>query len=188
MPLRQTKHKPQRNLPKMWLMTDPRLGDQLLKSIQGLPAGSGVIFRHYNLEADERRRLFRTIARICRKRGHCLLLAGSEREAIRWKADGVHNRTGRTISRRLLHSAPVHNLREMRVSMRLNADLIILSPIFTTSSHPGERALGLYRFAHLASTARNSVVIALGGMNKRIAQNFDRRRIHGWAAIDAFKL
>ena len=172
-------------LPKIWLMTDERLGDDLLPAIQRLPARSGVIFRHYHLDAAARKFLFGQVMHMCRRRGHVLLLAGDERTAIRWHADGFHQRSRR--ASRLLHSAPVHDAREIAGVKAASPDLLFLSPIFATNSHPGARPLGPLAFNRLAKLASPSHIIALGGMNRRNAQILSPRLIHGWASIDAFK-
>jgi thiamine-phosphate pyrophosphorylase len=172
------------DIPKIWLMTDPRLGAGLLAAIQRLPFGSGVVFRHYQLDDDQRRRLFSKVQRICRRRGHMLLLAGGEKQAMRWHADGFH---GRSAGRRTTHSAPVHNVREIAEAKRVGATLMLLSPLYPTSSHPGARPLGLTRFNQLARLAHPAKVIALGGMTRNRAHSLDARTVHGWAAIDAFK-
>ncbi|RYD48780.1 MAG: thiamine phosphate synthase, partial [Sphingomonadales bacterium] len=36
-------------IPKLWLMTDERMGDDLWDALKRLPRGSGVIFRHYGV-------------------------------------------------------------------------------------------------------------------------------------------
>ena len=172
-------------LPKIWLMTDERLGDDLLPAIQRLPAQSGVIFRHYHLDAAARKFLFGQVMRMCRRRGHVLLLAGDERTAMRWHADGFHQRSQR--ASRLLHSAPVHDAREIAGIKAARPDLLFLSPVYATNSHPGARPLGPLSFNRLAKLASSSGIIALGGMNRRNAQMLLPRLIHGWAAIDAFK-
>ena len=172
-------------LPKIWLMTDARLGGDLLPAIQRLPARSGVIFRHYHLDAAAQKFLFGQVMRICRRRGHVLLLAGDERTAIRWRADGFHQRSQR--ASRLLHSAPVHNVREIAGMKAASPDLVFLSPIFATNSHPGARPLGPLAFNRLATLVSSGRIIALGGMNRRNAPMLSPRLVHGWAAIDAFK-
>ena len=172
-------------LPKIWLMTDERLGDDLLRAIQRLPARSGVIFRHYHMDAAARKFLFGQVMRMCRRRGHVLLLAGDERTAMRWHADGFHQRSQR--ASRLLHSAPVHDAREIAGIKAARPDLLFLSPVYATNSHPGARPLGPLSFNRLAKLASSSGIIALGGMNRRNAQMLLPRLIHGWAAIDAFK-
>ena len=172
-------------LPKIWLMTDARFGDEQLRAIQQLPARSGVVFRHYHLATLQRHALFAQVLRICRRRGHILLLAGDARTALRWHADGFHHHSrGHT---GLLHSAPVHNAREIADVKRSNTDLLFLSPLFDTNSHPGARPLGPLMFQRLAKRVGPRRVIALGGMTRQSAHMLGPRTIHGWAAIDAFR-
>jgi thiamine-phosphate pyrophosphorylase len=178
MPRRQ----PNKNrLPKLWLMTDARLGDGLLAAVCRLPRGSGVVFRHYDLAEAERRALFADVRRICRQRGHRLLVAGNDLRG----ADGVHGR--KRSPRAGLHSAPAHNQREIRAACRVGARLILLSPLYPTRSHPGVRALGLLRFAQLARLAHPAKVIALGGVTRNRARSIKASIAYGWAAIDAFR-
>lgn len=165
-------------------MTDPRLGDGLLAAIRRLPAGSGVIFRHYALPDGERRRLFAKVRHICRLRGHRLLLAGDARLARKWGADGVHGREARLHMG--LQSAPVHNVREIAEARRNGAILLFLSPLYATRSHPGKRPLGPSRFVQLARLCHPALVIALGGMTRARAAKWPCELVHGWAAIDAF--
>ena len=68
----------------------------------------------------------------------------------------------------------------------MGADLMFLSPLFATRSHPGARALGLMQFSRLAKLTGGAKVIALGGMTRNKAQTIARRVAYGWAAIDAF--
>lgn len=172
-------------LPKIWLMTDARFGNDLLPAIQRLPAKSGVIFRHYHLDTVERRALFRQVLRVCRRRGHMLLLAGDERTALRWHADGFHQRTpGRT---GLVQIAPVHNMREIMEAKAYVADLLLLSPLFATNSHPDQRPLGSTAFHRLAKLSGPERVIALGGVNRRNANLLSPQIVYGWAGIDAFR-
>ncbi len=185
---RQTLRHDKTRLPHIWLMTDLRLGDDLLPAIKRLRCGSGVIFRHYDLAAPDRKALFGRVRRLCRQRGHILLLAGDQRTAQRWHADGYHARADARRSKHMVHSAPVHNRRELAQARRFGADMILLSPVFTTASHPGARPLGRTAFMALAEQCAGMAVIALGGMTQRSAATLDKRRIHGWAAIDAFKL
>ena len=172
-------------LPTIWLMTDARFGDDLLPAIQRLPARSGVVFRHYHLATQQRRKLFDQVRRICRQRGHILLLGGDERTALRWHADGFHQRSrGQT---KLRHSAPVHNAREIARLKRIQPDLLFLSPLFVTNSHRDARPLGPLMFQRLAKLAGTTRIIALGGMTRQKANMFSPRVIHGWAGIDAFR-
>ncbi len=183
------RHKNKRQLPCIWLMTDPRFGDALLAAVQRLPARSGVIFRHYQLEDTARRRLFGKIRRVCARRGHLLVLAGDEAQALLWNADGFHDRTApKAQSKRLIRTAPIHSPREIAQARRTKVDMLFLSPLFTTASHEGARPLGRHRFIALALLARGTPVIALGGVTKTRARTLNARYVHGWAAIDAFRV
>lgn len=172
-------------LPHIWLMTDPRFGDELLAAIRRLPFRSGVIFRHYEMPERPRRALFRQVAHICRQRGHVLVLADRENAAIRWHADGFHQRSSRRSN--TISSAAVHNRRELKDAKRKRTDMILLSPLFATASHKGQRPLGRLAFNRLAVQAEGMKVIALGGVTKQKARTLNPQFIHGWAAIDAFR-
>lgn len=168
-------------------MTDPRFGADLLPAVRRLPMGSGVIFRYYALEPTDRITLFAQVRRICRQRGHILVLAGDERTARRWHADGFHSRQGRRLSKTMIRSAAVHNRRELMAARYGGADLILLSPMFATASHPDTRPLGRTAFLMLARQSAGTNVIALGGMTARAATTLDKRTIYGWAAIDSLR-
>jgi thiamine-phosphate pyrophosphorylase len=157
-------------IPKIWLMTDPRLGKDLLAAIQRLPIHSGVVFRHYELGEGERQRLLAKVRRICARRGHMLLRAGME-----------HGRIAGAFS------APVHNVKELNEARRAQVALVFISPLYATNSHPGAKALGLAHFRQLAALAKPAKVIALGGMTGNRARPLDKGLVHGWAAIDAFR-
>lgn len=161
-------------LPRLWLMTDERQGDGLWTGLERLPAGAGIVFRHYGLPTAERRALFGRVRQIARQRRLTLLVAGAPLAG----GDGAHGRRGAG-----LMSASAHNLRELREAERGGADLVFLSPVFATRSHPGEEPLGPRRFALLAHQARVPV-IALGGMNAERFRSLGGA--YGWAGIDAW--
>ena len=165
-------------------MTDERIGDALLPTLERLPRGSGVIFRHYATAPAERRRLFETVRAVTRRRRITLLLAGTPREAIAWRADGAHGRSAQMRAARLLiRTAPAHGRREVIAARRAKADLILLSPVFATRSHPGGKSLGPIRFG--LAIPGSGAIVALGGMNARRFQRLRAFGAYGWAAIDA---
>jgi thiamine-phosphate pyrophosphorylase len=170
------------HLPQLWMMTDERQGEQLWAALERLPRGAGVVFRHYSLPRAKRRPTFERLSRIARRRRLMLLLAGSGAGERAWQADGFHNRAGRFG----LRSASAHNLREIRAAECGGAHLLFLSPVFSTRSHPGARALGALRFALLARQTRLPV-IALGGMDDNNAKRLGPSAFYGWAAIDAWE-
>lgn len=164
-------------LPTIWLMTDERLGDALWPALLALPRGAGIVFRHHATDPTTRRALFARISALARRRGLMLIRAG----ATRFPGEqGVHNATGRG-----LRSAAVHSQAEARAARRRGVDLIFVSPVFPTRSHPGAPALGPLGAARIVRLARLPA-IALGGLD---AQRFRRVKtlgFHGWAGIDAW--
>lgn len=176
-----------KHIPKIWLMTDPRFGDGLIPAIQKLPAGSGVIFRHYDLAEHPRRKLLHAVAKTCRRRGHLLLIAGNTQTANLRSVQGIHGRALCQPSKAIIRSAPVHNVREITQAVHYRADILLLSPCRSTASHPGARPLGMLRFMQLARLCKPTKVIALGGMTHRRFMMMDARAVYGWAAIDAFR-
>jgi thiamine-phosphate pyrophosphorylase len=164
-------------------MTDERVGEALWPALAALPRGSGVVFRHHATPATERRRLFEAVRTITRRRRLMLILAGSPRQAIGWRADGAHGRSDDGSSR-LVRTAPAHDRRELIAAERAGVDLIFLSPVFATRSHPGQSSLGAIRFG-LTIAGRSRRIIALGGMTSHRFQRLKPFGAYGWAAIDA---
>lgn len=163
--------------PRIWLMTDERLGDGLIDTVRALPKGSGIIFRHYATGDAARRDLFCDVRRLARKNRHMLLLADTPQRAVAWKSDGSHGRHRGAIT------APVHSVRELRAAQRAGARLVLISPVFPTRSHPGQKAIGRRGLFNLARLS-DKPVIALGGMTQARFKVLQRTGIYGWAAID----
>jgi len=170
-------------LPKLWLMTDERGGDPAAL-VKRLPKGAGIVFRHYATPPHERRSLFIRVKAIARRRRLTLLLAGTPRQARAWGADGAHHRSKLTSIG--LRSVAVHNRHELRLAKAIRADLIFVSPVLRTRSHPGAKALGPIKLGLLVGVSRNRT-IALGGMNAVRFKRFVRLGVRGWAGIDAFE-
>ncbi len=168
-------------LPRLWLMTDERLGDGLLDAVGRLPCGAGIVFRHYGLTEKERRALFDRVKAAARSKDLLLLLAGPAALAEAWGADGSHGRGPGTG----LRSAPAHDLAEIRTAERAGANLLFVSPVFATPSHPGAVPLGIAGFTHLARATRLPMV-ALGGMKAEHAAALRSAGAYGWAGISAW--
>lgn len=158
-------------IPRIWLMTDPRLGEALWRALERLPRGGGVVFRHYG--AAGRDALLARVAKVARRRGLLLLVAGGR---------GGHVHNGRTAYG--LKTASAHSRKEAVKAVQAGADAVFVSPVFPTNSHPGARALGRVRFG-LISRDLSVPVIALGGMDARRARSLPKTA-YGWAGIDAW--
>ena len=164
-----------RGLPGLWLVSDARNDGVLDAALRALPRGSGLVFRHYHLTPAERAARFARAKRA--GRGHWVIWAGTSREARRAGAAGSYGPASAGPGLRLVTA---HSLREIGAANRSGAALILLSPVFSTRSHPGRATLGPVRFLLRARRAL-APVIALGGVNRRNAR---RLAGIGWAAID----
>ncbi len=168
--------------PRDWLMTDERIGERLWDAIARVPSGTGgIVFRHYSLAAADRLELGRKVAELAGARNLILAIARDPRLAEQLGAQLVHNPSEPS---ELPFSCSVHNEREARAARENGADLVFVSPVYPTRSHPGVPALGADRAGKLAATA-GCPAIALGGMT------FGRfwelgAAFHGWAGIDAW--
>jgi thiamine-phosphate pyrophosphorylase len=174
-------------LPAVWLMSDDtRLADPETTAAT-LPRGAAVIVRHY--AAQDRKALAVRLARICRRRGLKLIIAGDWRLAAATGAAGLHlaehaTRRGpesgaRLWLRRKLLTLAAHGPTSLRRAAHFNAAAVLLSPVFTTASHPDRVPLGHVRIAAMTRAARTPV-IALGGIT---ARNINRLRHSGCAGI-----
>lgn len=168
-------------IPTQWLITDERIGGALWDALERVPRGGGVIFRHYSLDVDTRRALFLRVKRVTQRRRLMLIIAGTD--YLGPQVAGRHGRAS-TCSPGL-KSRPVHNLQEVIAARRARADMILISPVFATRSHPGQPPLGLARATCLA---RQTAIpaIALGGIDQRKFRRLKRLGFHGWAGIDAW--
>ena len=55
-------------LPRLWLITDERQGEELWAALQRLPRGSGIVFRHYGLSPAARETMFLKVQGVARRR------------------------------------------------------------------------------------------------------------------------
>jgi thiamine-phosphate pyrophosphorylase len=63
-------------------------------------------------------------------------------------------------------TSSAHDAAELRRALRAGADVIFLSPVFATASHPGAPSLGIFRWAALAKRCPAKIG-ALGGISPR---------------------
>jgi thiamine-phosphate pyrophosphorylase len=126
-------------------------------AVARLPRGSGVLVVEL-LPAKEMRRL----RQVARQRGLSLVVEEGS-SAVR-----------------------VHNVRELRRALLPRTPLVLLSPIFPTSSHPNWKPIPRMRAATLARLGGRRLV-ALGGMDARKFAHIRRLGFQAWAGISAFR-
>ncbi len=154
-----------------------------------------VQFRAHGLRHEHWRGLARDVLRVCRGHGARLLLNAGALDGVdagallEIGADGLHlparllpTQVRRGLACRQWLGASCHDAAQLRQAERIGADLVTLSPVLPTASHPGAQTLG---WSALARLCRGSAlpVYALGGLG---AQHLERARAagaHGVAAI-----
>jgi thiamine-phosphate pyrophosphorylase len=80
-------------------------------------------------------------------------------------------------------TASAHNRRDVMQGFARGADLLFLSPVFATRSHPGARVLGPLRFGLMARGAPGPV-LALGGMDAARWRRLRPLGAEGFGGID----
>ncbi|MBW4093106.1 MAG: thiamine phosphate synthase [Proteobacteria bacterium] len=176
-------------LPALWLFTDARRLPDPRGAVARLPRGAaGVVLRHDGAAgpgAAARAALGRDLAALCRARRLILVVAGDTVLAGTLGA-GVHLRGGRWPDvrrrRRGVVTSSAHGGADLRRARRAGADLVFLSPVFPTASHPGAPALGPLRWAALA---RGGAAGALGGVTGATVRRLPRHACRAVGAIGA---
>jgi thiamine-phosphate pyrophosphorylase len=173
----------QQSWPRIWLMTDERMGDSLWDAVARLPDGAGIVFRHYSLPAEIRVQMATRLAEGAERRGMTLAIAGDMNLAEPVGAKLVHNPSRSQPG--LPFSVSVHGIEEAQAAKAAGAALVFISPVYATRSHPGRRPLGPELAAKIARAA-GVPAIALGGMDGKRFALLERESFYGWAGINAW--
>ena len=80
----------------------------------------------------------------------------------------------------------VHNLKEIKFSEKKNFDVIFISPLFKTQSHPSYRPLVSVNFINLC-TKSSLINLALGGVTKKNYRRIKNNKLAGFGGITYFK-
>lgn len=181
-------------LPHECLITpEPLDSSTFLRSVEAsLHAGVRLLqFRAKNLATEEYLQLAQQIERLCRHYGAILLLNTSLENYQQTTADGLHlsaqqlyKLSARPVAADLLLSAACHNRQEVEQANRLGCDLIFISPVAKTLTHPEISPIGWQGFNQLTELACMPVY-ALGGMEYSDVETAQQYGGQGIAAIRA---
>ena len=171
------------------------------ETIRKLPTESAIIFREYNLSEQKRQELAVKIQKICKKFNHKLIIGKDFNLAKKIRADGYHfsdqdfanikSHDSSLINykktrRNFITSLACHDLNCTKKAEKTNVDLIFLSPIFPTKSHPNAKTKGLFDLVR-ASNLTSNPVFALGGINEQNLKQVEKLNIAGFAGIEIFQ-
>ncbi len=173
-------------------MTDPGRQADPLAAAAALPPGAAVILRNY--QDPNRRDLAHDLAALCRQIGVILIVAGDARLARAVGAGGLHlpEWQARQGPRRWrawrrpdwLVTAAAHSPAALTSAWRAGAGAALLSPVFSSPSHPAKESLtlGPLRFTRLIHQSPLPVY-ALGGIDRARARRLKNSGAVGIAGI-----
>lgn len=183
--------RPQRALPPLLFFTDPHRTPRPWETAAALPAGSGVVFRHFGAPdaAGTARRLREVTAA-----SQVLLLIGLDADlAETVGADGVHlpeRALGTAAGLRVLRpgwllTGAAHSARMLGDATVLDA--AIVSPVFPAGgSSAATPELGVDQFAQMVRSAP-CPVYALGGVHAGNARELSGSGAFGLAGVEAIR-
>lgn len=173
------------HLPPLLFLTDPKRTPDPASVAAHLPAGSGVLYRHFG--AEDRREVAVELAMLCRRKGLRLLIAADPQLAADIGADGVHwpealaHNVPKWRARFALQTASAHSRFAIAQAARMGVDAALLSTVFSSSSPSAGRPMGPLSFSQ---KCRESALplYALGGVK---AENAIRvANVGGLAAVE----
>jgi thiamine-phosphate pyrophosphorylase len=152
----------QTSMPGQWLIADERNVEQLWPALRKIRRGSGVLVLLRDIAPQERLKLLRKLRQVGRMKSLTIVdeSAGSAKR--------------------------VHNIRELRSALLAHTPMILLSPLYSTASHPDWVPLPRMRAAALARLAGRRL-IALGGMSAKRFSRVERLGFQAWAGLGAFR-
>ena len=184
-------------LPALIFLTDQARVPDVAAVATTLPAGSAIILRDY--VAPNRHKIAHRLVKLAQQRDLILLIGSNVELAAAVGADGVHFREqdlvnhtdeiARKIDRianrqKFIVTSAAHSAAALQRAADFGANAALLSPVFTTASHPGTTPLGLAQFAALAGAAALPVY-ALGGIDEGNVKQLLTTSAIGIAAIGA---
>ncbi len=179
------RHMPE-HLPPAWFLTDPERTPDPLAVISRLPAGFGVILRHFG--APEQARFAESIAKLAKRRGLIFLIAADPKLALEASAHGVHwpeaklNRARRWRGRFPVMTASAHSRAALVRAQAAAVDAALLSAVFPSESSSAGPAMGEIRFRKLARSS-HLPLYALGGITSENVEQI--ANFAGFAAVSS---
>jgi len=90
------------------------------------------------------------------------------------------------IKEKFLLAVKVHNFKEAK-KLTKDIDIIFISNVFKTKSHPRRKGLGTKKLFELCMFLKNKLNFALGGINKKNISLLKNKGLKGFGAISYFR-
>ncbi len=184
---------------KAVLFTDRKKISDFKKTIENLPKNSTIIIREYDLDKISRENFAREIMTIASQKGLSVLVGKDFTLAKKIKAHGIHFSDfdklplqffkKKSFPKNFIFSFACHDLKSVLKAKKLKTNMIFISPIFETTSHGGQKTIGLKNLAKIAVKSKNdNYLYALGGINSTNIKSLRKLGLSGFGAIDFFTI
>jgi thiamine-phosphate pyrophosphorylase len=179
-------------LPPLIFITDSGRIPNPTSIIPKLPIGTLVIIRDYN--HPDRKQYVHTVAQACHHFHIPFLIAGADTElATQTKASGIHlpeyeNHQATSIRTHFPNwwvTSSIHSEKNIPLTNTLPLDAILISPVFSTPSHPDALPLGISTIDRLTKLSIHPAY-ALGGITTKTSPHLLQSKLCGLACIGAF--
>lgn len=167
---------------ELFILSDPERSNNIKSLIKFAGAKNHIIMRNYGDNSlfddakNKRNILGTTSLKISRKYG----LAGIHIPSS-FKCRIV------PLKRDEFITCAAHNIRQIIRANKINANAILISPIFPSESKSAKKPLGHIKLALLTRMFLNTKFIALGGINKKTAKRLGGIKLYGMAGV-SFKI
>lgn len=160
-------------LPPLLFLTDPERVPNPVSLIDNLPAGSGLIYRHFG--ADDRFEIAARLSLKCKEHKVAFLVSADPDLARATNAAGIHwpekwiSRARRWQGCFRIQTASAHTPQAIHGARKAGMDAALVSTIFASNSPSAGRPIGSIRLRKLQQTA-GIPLYGLGGINALNAQ------------------
>ncbi len=187
-------HLSDKKIPSCILISDSKKNPALLEMIPSLSVEVMIMIRNY--DHQDRSHYIEEVSSLCRKYQLKFIIALNDIKNISL----TNNAYGFHLPERLISwsekikllypdciiSCAVHNKESIELANGYPIDMVLLSPIFITDSHPNKAHLGIENFNNLAILSQKPVY-ALGGITSQNHKLLIKSKASGIAGISIFK-
>ena len=180
-------------LPKVIMIFDDDVFDKKKFLNLKIPKYSAFLLRSYDVK--DRKKIAKQLLKFCRMKKLKLLIASDIRLAEDINAHGVHfpeymikkkNKINWVFVKNIklrknwIITTAVHSLQGIKNAEFFDIDAALLSPVFSSKSHPNKKYLGINKLSKIVKKTKLPIY-ALGGINIKNIKSLLRTDIIGYA-------
>ena len=180
-------------LPKIIMIFDDEVFDKKKLLNLKIPKESAFLLRSY--KAKERKKIAKQLLKFCKIKKLKLLIASDIKLAEDINAHGDHFPEYMIKKKNIINwvivkniklrknwiiTTAVHSLQAIKNAEFFDIDAALLSPVFSSKSHPNKKNLGINKFSKIVKKTKLPIY-ALGGINIKNIKSLLRTDIIGYA-------